>query len=253
MAAHYDDPNFSYTQYWQGRDYEHESEVLAIRKLLGTHKFTSAADIGGGFGRLIPLLSQFSRTTYLIEPSLKQRRIAGKSLAKIPGVHIQSGTTQRTHLPDKSLSLITVIRVMHHLPAPLLSFQELFRVLRPGGTLILEFANSKHFKAQIQSVLTGKPILPTPIERRSPGNIRKNTIPFVNHHPITILKNLHRAGFVIDRTLSVSNLRSPFLKRTLPYSTLISLENKLQSPLAKYHFGPSIFILAHKPSSRIDK
>ncbi len=34
MAAHYDDSLFSYPDYWIGRDYEHTSEILALKHLL---------------------------------------------------------------------------------------------------------------------------------------------------------------------------------------------------------------------------
>lgn len=72
----YDDPSFSYPKYWVGRQYEHQSEVLAIHNLLGKERFLSLADVGGGYGRLIPALSQYSPRITLIEPSTKQRKIA---------------------------------------------------------------------------------------------------------------------------------------------------------------------------------
>jgi ubiquinone/menaquinone biosynthesis C-methylase UbiE len=253
MAAHYDDPNFSYVNYWQSRDYENLSEIEAINSLLKKQIFPQAADIGGGFGRLIPTILNFSKKVLLIEPSAKQRQIAKKSFTGIKTISVLPGTAEKTRLRDKSVSLITVIRVMHHLPDPLPAFNEFFRILKPDGILILEFANSKHFKAQILSLLTGKPILPIPIEKRSPSNIKKRTIEFVNHHPITIQKLLKRAGFEIDKTLSVSNFRSPTLKKILPIDLLVNLEKKVQSPLSGLYFGPSIFILARKPRANLDK
>ena len=52
----YDDPNFDYTKYWVGRDYENAAEEIAIRRLLKGKHFASAVDIGGGYGRLCSLL-----------------------------------------------------------------------------------------------------------------------------------------------------------------------------------------------------
>jgi len=52
----YNDPNFDYTQYWIGREYENASEEIAIRRLLKNRHFKNAIDIGGGYGRLCPLL-----------------------------------------------------------------------------------------------------------------------------------------------------------------------------------------------------
>jgi len=126
---------------------------------------------------------------------------------------------------------------------------------KPGGTLILEYANSHHFKARIKSWLTGQPLLLTPIERRSLTNIRRHTIPFVNHAPLAVIKLLSASGFQIKKTLSVSNFRLPRLKQILPLKVLLSLENFVQIPFAAGCIGPSIFVLAEKtsPAGRLDK
>jgi SAM-dependent methyltransferase len=247
MTAHYDDPTFSYDQYWLGRDYEHQSELIAIGRLLKSRHFQNAADIGGGYGRLTAFLTPFAKKSILIEPSLKQRQIAKNFLKGFKNISIDSGTTQHTKLSDASMDLVLVVRVMHHLPDPNSSLHEFNRILKPGGILVLEFANSLHFKARIASFFSGQPILPTPLDKRSNSSIRHHSIAFVNHYPNTVFKLLDRSGFVIDQYLSVSNLRSPFLKKYVPMKILLTLENFLQNSLAHIFFGPSIFVLAHKP------
>lgn len=246
MAAHYDDTNYSYEKYWNDRKYEHASEVIAIENMLSGTKVGSAADIGGGFGRLTPLLATHARTAYLIEPSRKQRSISDKYIPEEKKYQVQSGTIEKTGLADSSLDLALVVRVMHHLPNPKKAFLELERVVKPGGLLLLEFANSLNFKSRLASLLSGQPILPSPIEKRSNTNIRKNTIPFVNHHPDTILKLMRAHHFQPQKALSVSNFRSPFLKKYLSQKALLDLESISQKPLASLYFGPSIFILAKR-------
>lgn len=238
MAAFYNDPDFSYAKYWQGRAYEHQSEVLAINRLLKGRRFVSGADIGGGFGRLIPTLSTYCQNIVLVEPSFKQR-----SQAK--DIKTVNGSSESTTLPDSSLDLASLVRVIHHLPNPIPTFSELHRILKPQGTLIMEFANSMHFLARVKSLLTGQHISSLPVERRRPANIRRGSIPFVNHHPQTLLKQLRQAGFTVDKTLSVSNLRSPILKKILPLPVLLFLESLLQPLVSSIYFGPSIFVLAH--------
>lgn len=246
MTAHYDDPTFAYDHYWQGREYEHQSELLAIGRLLKLKHFQNASDIGGGYGRLTAFLTPFAKKVTLIEPSYKQRQLGKSFLKGFKNISIINGTTQHTGLPDSSQDMVLVVRVMHHLPDPVASLREINRILKPNGLLVLEFANSLHFKARIKSLLTGQPILPTPLDRRSNTSIRKHTIAFVNHHPDTVFKLLSRTGFAIDQFLSVSNLRSPFLKKYLPKRLLLNLEKFFQTSLAHLFFGPSIFILAHK-------
>lgn len=248
MTAHYDDPKFSYDKYWKGREYEHECEILAIKHFLGSQHFSISADIGGGFGRLTSLLSNYSDKTVLVEPSIKQRQLAAKYL-DTKKIQITNGTVEKSRLASNQIDCVLMVRVSHHLPEPLIGFNELFRILRPGGILVLEFANSLNFKARIKSFFTGQPILQTPIEKRSLGNIKKNTITFVNHHPHTINKYLKKAGFITDTVLSVSNFRSPFFKKFISHKLLLKMEQLFQPLLSSIYFGPSIFILAHKPQA----
>lgn len=244
MTHFYDDSDFFYDQYWQTRAYEHTSEVLAIETLLEKKKFSNAADIGGGYGRLSKILTLFAKKVTLVEPSQKQRTLAKKYLDK--KIAIQSGLANKTGLAKASMDLVLMVRVMHHLPEPESSLVEINRILKNHGLLILEFANSANFKAKITSFITGRPILPIPIERRSLSNIKNKTIPFVNHHPHAIFKLLQRTGFVPIKVLSVSNLRFAFLKKILPIAMMNSLEKISQKTLSNVFFGPSIFVLAEK-------
>lgn len=249
MTAHYDDPAYSYAGYWQNRGYEHSAEIIAIRRLLTSCHFPALVDIGGGFGRLIPTLARYGSHLTLLEPSAKLRSQARKYLADLPRITVVSGTAEHTRLPAQSQNLAVIIRVFHHLPNLNPVFVELNRIIAPSGFVLFEFANSLHIKSQIKSLLTGTPILLTPLERRSPANIRRGTIDFVNHHPHTILKLLHQAGFTPIKILSVSNFRSPALKKTLPLKLLLILEEICQPLLSRLYFGPSIFILAQKNPS----
>jgi len=244
--AHYDDPKFSYQDYWQPRQYEHRTEVMAINRLLRHRIFSTAADIGGGFGRLTKNISLYSRHTYLIEPSKKLRTEAQEYLHNDRKITFLPGTAQHTGLPDQCLDLVSIVRVFHHIPHLQPVFVEITRILKPGGFLLLEFANSLNFKARIASLITGQPILLIPQEKRSTINIRRQSIPFVNHHPAHINQLLNNYGFRVQKTLSVSNFRSPFLKKLIPIKFMLFLESLFSSLLSVFYFGPSIFILAAK-------
>lgn len=249
MLAHYDDPSFSYSNYWQNRSYEHAAEIIAISRLLDKHHFKTATDIGGGFGRLTSVLAGYSTTATLLEPSAKLRSQAKKYLGNQKNIRIVPGTAEHTRLPSQSQELLLSVRVFHHIPDLRPVFIEARRILKPEGLFLFEFANSSHFKSRLKSLITGTPILLTPVERRSSANIRRQTIFFVNHHPHTILKLLRQNSFIPLQVLSVSNFRSPLLKKILPFKLLLILEKISQPLLAKSYFGPSIFILAkYQPS-----
>lgn len=244
--AYYDDVDFSYDRFWVGRQYEHASEILALEKLVGERKLGTVVDIGGGFGRLTKWLMGHSHKVYLVEPSAKMRQAAKKYLAKYPRVSIRPGKAEDSNLPKACADLVMMVRVLHHLPESAPALAEANRILKPGGLLVLEFANSIHLKARLKSWLTGQPILPTPLERRSSKSIASGTIPFVNHHPLTVLKRLKLHGFKATKVLSVSNLRSSVLKSLIPLSFLLGLESWLQTKFSSLYLGPSIWLLAKK-------
>jgi ubiquinone/menaquinone biosynthesis C-methylase UbiE len=242
----YDDEDFSYRTYWQKREYENSSEVMAINRLLGKRHFKNSADIGGGFGRLTKILSGFSKNTILVEPSEKMREMAADYLKDTRSIKIISGTSEKTNLDSQSLDLVTSFRVFHHIPELQSTFEELTRIIKPDGLILFEFANSINFKSRIHSIVTGKPILVLPIDRRSQTNIRNQTIHFVNHHPVSIHKILKRNSFKVIKILSVSNFRFQILKKLIPIKVLLVLEYLFQTLFSGLYFGPSIFVLAQK-------
>jgi ubiquinone/menaquinone biosynthesis C-methylase UbiE len=245
-ADQYNDPSHNYLHYWNGRDYENEAERLAISRLLKGKSFKHAADIGGGYGRLCIFLEKYASKVTLAEPSQQQLDIAKNFLKDHPEIDRLLTQADNLQFKDKSLDLITVIRVMHHLPDPSTEFKEFARVLSDDGYLILEVANYAHGRNRLKHLLKGKKLPTEPVDIRSAKNKKKDEIPFVNHNPKTVIKQLAHAGLKVERTLSVSNLRSPGLKKIVPKGFMLAVENVLQPMLAKTYFGPSVFFLIRK-------
>lgn len=241
-ADQYNDPSHNYLKYWEGRDYENAAEEAAIKRLLKGKRFKRAADIGGGYGRLCLLLEKYADEVTLVEPSQQQLDIAKDFLKDHPKIKRKLMQADNLKFKDKSLDLITMIRVMHHLPDPKAELKELARVLADDGYLILEMANYAHGRNRLKHTLKGKPLPLEPVDIRT----KKSDIAFVNHNPKTVIKQLAHAGLKVEKTLSVSNLRSPGLKKVVPKPVMLSLEKLLQPTLAKTHFGPSVFFLVRK-------
>lgn len=235
------DRGYDYTAYWNDRDYEHAAEEMAIRRLLAGRSFSRAADIGGGFGRLCLLLRDYAEHVTLAEPSQTQLDAAEKVLA---GTDIEKIRTQADDLQfdDDSLDLVTMVRVMHHIPEPTAEFAELARVLRPGGTALIEVANYGHFKNRRRFAKEGR-VLPTePVSIRTAPIEEPDAIAFVNHNVDTVAEQLSDAGLTLVRKLSVSNLRSEKLKKLLPLRAMLLAEGVAQTRLASRDFGPSVFL-----------
>jgi SAM-dependent methyltransferase len=245
-ADQYDDPEYNYQDYWQGREYEHVAEELAISRLLKGKHFNHAVDVGGGYGRLSKYLTKFADKVTLAEPSQQQLDIAKVYLKDTPQVDQKLLQAADLALKEGAADLVLVVRVLHHLPDPMPEFREIARVLKPGGTFLLEFANDAHFLNRVRYGLRGKRVPKVPVDIRSQAAKDKGEIPFVNHHPRTVIKQLQAAGFEVEATLSGSNMRSPTLKRVLGKKPLLVVEKVMQPLLAPVYFGPSIWLRLKK-------
>ena len=245
-ADQYNDPKHNYLKYWDGRDYEHAAEEIMLHHMLSGRKFKHAVDVGGGYGRLSVVLKQYADKVTLAEPSQQQLDIAKDFLKGKPKVEAKLAQAEKLPFKDESVDLVMIVRVLHHLPNPVPAFDEINRILEKDGYFMLEFANYSNFKNRVKHAAKFKKMPIDPVDIRSAENKRDDEIPFVNHNPKTVKKQLAQAGFKLEKTLSVSNFRSVTLKKYLPKSMLVKMEKHLQKPLAKSHFGPSTVYLLKK-------
>ncbi len=247
--AFYDDNELNYQEYWANRDYEHRAEIMAIRRLLQGMTFQNALDIGGGYGRLSVVLAEYASKVKLIDSSKQQIELARTFVAGHPEIEYEVMDAADLKFADATFDLVTLVRVLHHLPDPAAELSELHRVLRPGGHALVEVANSAHAMNRVRYLIKHKQIPLTAIDIRSAQAKDGSGIPFVNHHPQTMISQLEAVGLRAERCLSVSNLRHPALKKALPLRSMLLAERVLQQRLAKVSFGPSLFLLLRKPAA----
>ncbi len=245
-ADQYNDPSHNYLRYWDGRDYENDAEEMALTRLLKGHTFKNAVDIGGGYGRLCIFLEKYATKVTLAEPSQQQLDIAKDYLKDHPEIDRKLMQADDLKFKDGTIDLLTMIRVMHHLPNPTTEFDEIARVLADDGYAVVEVANYAHARNRLKYALKGKKLPTEPVDIRSSKHQTEEEIAFVNHNPHTVIKQLAHAGLKVDRILSVSNLRSPGLKKLMPKKAMLAIEGILQPTLANSFFGPSVFFLVRK-------
>lgn len=249
--AEYD--NYDYPAYWIGREYEHESEVVALKNFLNRiPRINRLMEMGCGYGRLAPYYAYRSKKVVLLDPSRRLLAIAKKKLKgiktrkEIQFVPLKLENVARK-FRNKSFDVVVMVRVLHHLENPERAIENAGKLLKTGGFLIVEFANKIHGKAVLTNLIHGNIVFPVDIFPRSLYRSRnKSGLAFNNYHPDAIKFFLKKHGFQILEVRSVSNVRSPLIKKYLPLNVLISLERVLQTRLARIYFGPSIFILAKK-------
>jgi len=248
--AYYDD--FNYEKYWQGRDYEDQAERIALKKLIPRDESShDMIEVGCGYGRMATFYHSLFRKCTLVDPSCKLLDKAKENLKDLKNFEFICASAEKIPLEKHSVNFCLMVRVCHHLPDLEPSLQEINRILKPNGFLIIEFANKINLKARIRSYLHGNFQFThnqLPIDLRSSRKRNQNYINFSAHHPIFVQKILKRNGFKIEKILSVSNFRQSTIKKIIPLKILLLLENFSQEILGKFFFGPSIFVLCRKIS-----
>jgi hypothetical protein len=98
----------------------------------------------------------------------------------------------------------------------------------------------------VAAFLRGQRIPAEPVDLRSAESRDRGTAPYVNHHPVTITRQLAAVGLDVRQVLSVSNFRHRVAKAVVPHSVLLAAECATQQLLARVNFGPSVFLLLEK-------
>lgn len=241
---------FDYQNYWKERKYEDGAERVALKrffKKIGKKK--SILDLGAGYGRLTDCYLDNADKILLVDASERMLKLSKERFKSLKKIHFLKASLTNLRLKNSSFDVVLMVRVIHHFRDSQKIIGEISRLLKPGGFLILEFANKIHFLARIKAILKGNfSYLKNfrPIDLRSKESLKERKIYFFNHHPKKIFSELFVCGFNIKEVLSVSNFRSPIIKKIIPLKSLLLLERILQKPLSFVFFGPSIFILAQK-------
>lgn len=106
------------------------------------------ADLGAGEGLLSQLLAHRARQVWCIDNSPRMVEV-GTELAKKNGLAnltYKLGDIERVPLPDKSVDLAILSQALHHAQHPQEAVNEAYRILRPGGQLLMLDLNEHTFE-----------------------------------------------------------------------------------------------------------
>ncbi|OGS95714.1 MAG: hypothetical protein A3H31_08135 [Gallionellales bacterium RIFCSPLOWO2_02_FULL_57_47] len=127
----------------------HEATINTVSKL---HlKFPCEhLDIGAGHGELISLM----RSKFDINSSACDYT---DSLMRLPDVSVKIADLSNENLPypDESFDLVTCTEVIEHLEHYRSTLREIYRILKPGGTLVLTIPNILNLKSRIRFLFFG--------------------------------------------------------------------------------------------------
>jgi len=97
------------------------------------------ADLGAGDGTLSRLLARQAESVHCIDNSPRMVQV-GRALAKkehLRNLTYVLGGIEKVPLPDRSIDLALLSQALHHAENPRLALSEAFRILKPGGRLLI--------------------------------------------------------------------------------------------------------------------
>jgi SAM-dependent methyltransferase len=139
IQAWADDPNFDVEQ---ERPQRIEKERLQVRDLDKTRRHLNSLypsrgkllEVGSSFGYVLDSFRSDGWNVLGIEPDRWGSKYAVEKLR----IETINSTLEHAHLADESVDVVVLLHVIEHVPDPVGTLREIFRILKPGGHLILE-------------------------------------------------------------------------------------------------------------------
>ena len=99
-------------------------------------------DVGCGGGRTVRTLAEGApeRKVHGIDysaASVATAKAENAALIRVGRVEIRQGSVSRLPFPDATLDLVTAVETHYYWPDPVRDLEEIRRVLKPGGTLVV--------------------------------------------------------------------------------------------------------------------
>ncbi|MCX6032177.1 MAG: arsenite methyltransferase [Chloroflexi bacterium] len=95
------------------------------------------ADVGSGAGFLASALAPLVSRVYALDGSATMLDVARRNLTGFTNVTFQATDGATLPLPDASLDAVFANMYLHHCPDPAAAINEMTRVLKPGGRLVI--------------------------------------------------------------------------------------------------------------------
>lgn len=97
----------------------------------------AVADVGSGTGFVAAGLAPLVKLVYVVDSSSAMLDVAKKNLSLFTNVEYREADGASLPFPDESLDAVFANMVLHHTIDPFVVIQEMVRVLRPGGRLVI--------------------------------------------------------------------------------------------------------------------
>jgi|GEM_PF-1406678 demethylmenaquinone methyltransferase / 2-methoxy-6-polyprenyl-1,4-benzoquinol methylase len=101
-----------------------------LRNFIGEEKLKKGLDLGCGTGRLANSLFQVTEEVHGLDQSKKVLEIAARKFSQL---QLKQGEVINMPYADEEFDLVVINGSLHHFFAMIKTFEEVYRVLKPGG------------------------------------------------------------------------------------------------------------------------
>jgi len=110
-------------------------EWLVLSGLLGSEWVVG--DLGAGTGHLSANLAPMVGKVIAVDESPAMLESLGARVHDLPNVDVRLGTLESLPIESDALDLAMIVLVLHHLTEPARAIEEISRVVKPGGRVII--------------------------------------------------------------------------------------------------------------------
>jgi ubiquinone/menaquinone biosynthesis C-methylase UbiE len=225
------------------RRYADFCDRLALRRLLPLNRRYAGngkiADVCGGFGRLAGEYLGGYKEAYLFDyaPNLlnQAKAVYGDRL------NVVQGSVFKMPFASGEFDALIFIRAAHFFNDLNAAVAELSRILKNGGTAVVEIANKRNLPEIFRRLRGRSPLHPFSVE---PECNNKAGV-FYWFHPRHVEQIFYKNGLRVKKVLAVSGLRL-YISNNFLEALLYALELFLQYTFGRLKWSPSLYYLLGK-------